>query len=529
MLKKLVIGALAVMLLCPLLGLLGVGVLMNPAANAACTTVSNDGAAVSEVPDELEATTADGEQITLTKTQLEHAATIIDTGAEIDGVGRAGQRVALMAALTESTLKNLANPAHPGSTDLPNDGTGTNRDSLGLFQMRPSAGWGDPSQLMNPEYQTKAFFGGPNGPNNGSPRGLLDISDWEQLDPGEAAQTVEASAYPDRYQTFEPVADTILETLVGSADTLAKVKPAAASVSTTASRESRVVFPLPADTWVITDEFGPRTHPVTGRTSMHTGADFAAPEGTPILAAADGTVTKAGPAAAFGQLIVIEHQINGATVATAYAHMWETGVRVSVGDKVRAGQHIGDVGSSGQSTGPHLQFEVRPGGTDAAAIDPVPWLNKHGAADLPGAEPGTPVPTPADCDASAPGPGDQDISDAECRHGSRVEQELQPATIKVYRAVCAAWPDEVTTYYGFAPRGEHATGHSLDIMISGRTGWDIAYWLQENHEELGIEYVIHAQKIWSVPRAAEGWRPMEDRGDPTQNHFDHVHVTTADD
>ncbi|OUZ07221.1 metalloendopeptidase [Aeromicrobium sp. PE09-221] len=527
MLKKLSIGVLALMILCPSLGLVGVGALMNPAANAACTIPGGDTSTpAGEVPDKLSATTADGDQITLTKTQLEHAATIIDTGSGIDGVGRDGQRIALMAALAESTLKNLANPAHPESGELPNDGNGTNNDSLGLFQMRPSAGWGDPSQLMNPEYQARAFFGGPGGPNNGSPRGLLDISGWEQLDPGEAAQAVEASAHPDRYRTFQPVADTILDALTDSTDALATTL-VAADITTRASSQARIVFPLPADSWVMTDEFGPRTHPVTGRPSMHTGTDFAAAEGTPILAVADGTVTKAGPAAGFGQLIVIEHQIDGATVATAYAHMWESGVRVNVGDTVSAGQHIGDVGSAGYSTGPHLQFEVRPGGTNAAAVDPVPWLNEHGAADLPEPGPGSPAPGPAGCDPRRPGPDDGSISDAECRHGSRIEQGLQPDTVKVYRAVCAAWPEEVTIYYGLAPRGEHATGHSLDIMISGKAGWDIAYWLQENHEELGIDYVIHARKIWSVPRSAEGWRPMEGRGDPTQNHLDHVHVTTV--
>jgi hypothetical protein len=68
---------------------------------------------------------------------------------------------------------------------------------------------------MDPSYQAAAFFGGPTGPNRGSPRGLLDIPNWESLSPGAAAQAVEVSAYPDRYAVYEPVARTILNALTG--------------------------------------------------------------------------------------------------------------------------------------------------------------------------------------------------------------------------------------------------------------------------------------------------------------------------
>ena len=132
---------------------------------------------------------------------------------------------------------------------------------------------------------------------------------------------------------------------------------------------SRVVFPVPEGTWVLTSPFGMRVHPITGERKMHTGTDFAAPDGTPILAAADGTVTVAEFSGGYGGLIVIEHIIDGKTVATAYAHMWQSGIHVRPGDRVSAGQHIGDVGSSGMSTGAHLHFEVRPGGTNGEAID----------------------------------------------------------------------------------------------------------------------------------------------------------------
>ena len=103
--------------------------------------------------------------------------------------------------------------AAPDSANYPNDGNGGDHDSLGLFQMRPQSGWGTVAELMDPNYQAQAFFGGPTGPNYPSPRGLLDIPGWQQMDPGEAAQAVEVSAFPDRYRNYAPVADSILAAL----------------------------------------------------------------------------------------------------------------------------------------------------------------------------------------------------------------------------------------------------------------------------------------------------------------------------
>lgn len=163
-----------------------------------------------------------------------------------------------------------------------------------------------------------------------------------------------------------------------------------------------VVFPLPAGSWVRTDGFGWRDF---AGNPFHTGTDYSAPDGTAILAAADGTVTVAEFSQDWGGLIVIEHTIQGQVVATAYVHMWQHGIHVTPGQRVTAGQHIGDVGSSGMSTGPHLHFEVRPGGSFATAIDAEPWLAASGAIDLgtPGGEP----PAPYGCE-----PGEDDSPEA---------------------------------------------------------------------------------------------------------------------
>ena len=211
--KTLATAAITLILLGPSFALIGIGVLMNPASTAACTVAGN-GITIGDVPESLTVTTANGETFTLNNRQLTHAATIIETGTGIDGVTRDGLQIALMAALTESTLRQLTNTGtYPESADYPNDGDSSDHDSLGLFQMRPQSGWGTVTDLMDPTYQARAFFGGPEGPNYPSPRGLLDIPGWESMDKGEAAQAVEVSAYPDRYRNYEPVAETILTTL----------------------------------------------------------------------------------------------------------------------------------------------------------------------------------------------------------------------------------------------------------------------------------------------------------------------------
>jgi hypothetical protein len=85
----------------------------------------------------------------------------------------------------------------------------------------------------------------------------------------------------------------------------------------------------------------------------------------------------------------------------------------------------------------------------------------------------------------------------------------------------------VTTFYGVrAGDGYHATGQAIDCMISNSTvGWDIARWVRANAHALGVSEVIYSQHIWTVQRSSEGWRLMADRGSPTANHYDHVHVS----
>ncbi len=218
---KLVAAAGVIVLLAPGAAVVGVATLISPATAGSATCMWDDQGAGSlgvdgPVPHTLRATNTNGETVTLNEQQLTRAATIIATG-KAQSVPARGQLIALMTALTESSLRVLSNTtAYPGSADRPNDGNGSDHDSLGMFQQRPAAGWGAVNYLMDPVWSSRAFYGGLTGPNHGSPRGLLDIPDWQTLDPGDAAQAVQVSAYPDRYAVNQPVAETILATLSGA-------------------------------------------------------------------------------------------------------------------------------------------------------------------------------------------------------------------------------------------------------------------------------------------------------------------------
>ncbi|WP_328397155.1 peptidoglycan DD-metalloendopeptidase family protein [Nocardia sp. NBC_00416] len=142
------------------------------------------------------------------------------------------------------------------------------------------------------------------------------------------------------------------------------------------------IWPMAAGTYSVSDVFG-------SRDGGHKGVDLAAPDGTPIFAVADGVVVAAGPASGFGNWIVVDSVDpgNGRAFSAVYGHMWDRGVLVRVGENVRAGQHIGAVGSAGESSGPHLHFEIVPGGrfTGGRQIDPMPWLDGAPTPDLGGA------------------------------------------------------------------------------------------------------------------------------------------------
>ena len=115
-----------------------------------------------------------------------------------------------------------------------------------------------------------------------------------------------------------------------------------------------------------TSKFGPRRDPKTGGRRMHKGVDFAAANGTPLYATADGVVTHAGWSSGYGRLVKIQHEFG---IETRYAHMSK--LRAKVGQRVSRGDRIGDMGASGRVTGVHLHYEVRVGGK---AVNPMIYI-----------------------------------------------------------------------------------------------------------------------------------------------------------
>ncbi len=115
----------------------------------------------------------------------------------------------------------------------------------------------------------------------------------------------------------------------------------------------------------LTSAFGARIDPLTGQRRMHHGHDLAAAEGTPVRAAADGTVRFAGRRGSYGNVVIVAHSDG---TETRYAHCRDLDVKA--GDVVTAGQSIASVGNTGRSTGAHLHYEVR---RDGQAIDPASW------------------------------------------------------------------------------------------------------------------------------------------------------------
>ena len=115
----------------------------------------------------------------------------------------------------------------------------------------------------------------------------------------------------------------------------------------------RTLMTTPIDGARMSSGFGMRRHPVLGYSKMHKGVDFAAPTGTPIYASGDGVVEKAGRFSSYGNYVRVRH---GNGISTAYAHM--SRIKAKAGARVRQGEIIGYVGTTGRSTGPHLHYEV---------------------------------------------------------------------------------------------------------------------------------------------------------------------------
>lgn len=250
--------------------------------------------------------------------QMANAGTIVAVGKQMDVPAR-GWVIAIATAMQESGLRNLDYG---------------DRDSLGLFQQRPSQGWGTPAQIMNPTYSATQFY-----------EHLLKVPGWLTMSLTVAAQTVQRSDFPDAYAQHEPAAQALVAAVHGA---------------TCATTDGTWIVPASGR---CSSGFGPRDG------GFHHGQDIAAPIGTTIVAAGDGRVIDAGPASGYGLWIRVQHPDG---VITTYGHNNRNVVHT--GQTVHAGQPIAEIGNRGQSTGPHLHFQVEIRGQ---ATDPVIFYRQN--------------------------------------------------------------------------------------------------------------------------------------------------------
>jgi len=295
--------------------------------------------------------------------QMRNAAIIIGVGSTMDVPPR-GWVIAIGTALQESYLRNLG---HLGPRN--------DHDSLGLFQQRPSQGWGTPEQIMDPKFASRKFY-----------ERLLQVPGWQTMALTEAAQAVQRSAYPDAYAKHEPLATLVVNML---ADGAARAVGALTELRCAAPGE------IAASGWTVPVKASVVSAFRTPERPAHQGVDLGAPRGTLIRAATSGVViisrcqahTEAGvnwgcdrDGSPFikgcGWYVDIIH---AGSYITRYCHMVSRPL-VRVGQRVAAGEVIGRVGSSGSSSGPHLHFETHVDGdrSAAGAVDPEVFMRERG-------------------------------------------------------------------------------------------------------------------------------------------------------
>ncbi|MEV4517862.1 M23 family metallopeptidase [Dactylosporangium sp. NPDC049525] len=307
--------------------------------------------------------------------QVHHVQVIVTVGMQ-RGVPARGQVIAVATAMQESGLRNLG--------DL---GADNDHDSLGLFQQRPSQGWGSPAQLLDPVWAAGRFYDA-----------LLRVAGWQALPLTVAAQRVQHSAYPDAYAKWEPAAAALV---AATAPALAGQQGAGGDDRSPTGAHSDVG--CAAGGW---------RRPVSGRIvsgfrtagrATHDGVDIGAGRGTPVHAAADGVVVTArcnahrldgspyscdvdgDPVTVRGCGWYVDLAHHDGSV-TRYCHLLHRPV-VEAGQPVVAGQVLGLVGSSGHSSGPHLHLEAHTGrpATARNAVDPIGFFAARGV-DLTGSE-----------------------------------------------------------------------------------------------------------------------------------------------
>jgi hypothetical protein len=244
--------------------------------------------------------------------------------------------IAVATAIQESNLTNYGN-----------QGSSNDHDSLGIYQQRPSQNWGSAEEIMDPVHAINTFYDRLQTIPDRDSRSLIDIAIQIQIP--------NKDAYQSRW-AWDEIAQQLVTGIANKN-------------AVSACQNAGWQLPLDAG-YTVSDVFGPRIHPVSGLLSFHYGYDLATSLGSPIYAAHSGEIVQIGWNGGYGNYIRID---NGDGTATAYGHI---SVFTSVlHQQVTAGEMIAKVGNTGDSTGPHLHFEVLVNGKQ---IDPEVYLQAVG-------------------------------------------------------------------------------------------------------------------------------------------------------
>ncbi len=271
------------------------------------------------------------------KDQVANAATIVAVGKQ-QGLPARGWVIAVGTAMQESQLENLG---HLGERN--------DHDSQGLFQQRPSQGWGTVSQIRDPVHASTTFYAA-----------LQRVPRWETLPLTVAAQKVQRSAFPDHYAKWEDDAEKLVAHVAG-VTTISELPGASLAECEAPAQVSAQGWVRPVDA-PVGSPYGPRN----GR--LHAGVDLSSKRNTVIRAASGGKVLWSGCDPGTGNCNVDgSPQTSGCGFYVDILHADEVGTRychlvrepdVAEGDTVNAGDQIGLMGTSGRSSGVHLHFEV---------------------------------------------------------------------------------------------------------------------------------------------------------------------------
>lgn len=530
---------------------------------------------------------------TMTAEQARNAITIAQVARDLE-IPRYGLQIAIAAAIQESKLVNL------------NSG---DRDSLGLFQQRPSTGWGSPAQITTPVLAARAFFG--KAQHTGNP-GLLDIPGWQNMTLTQAAQAVQRSGYPDAYAQWEDVAGDITDLLGGDLPDL----PDDGSTTNVANCQSDTVNPVTLGTLNILG--AGHTDGKAGAGNEHAG--YATWDKR--LPGAMRTIENAGVSIAGLQEV---HPPQAKALANQYAAKWgmypasgkaqnrviwdrneweQTDARLvqipyfggkdvgmplvqltGTADGPSAGQVIwvwsihNPANTNGNAAAHRKEAlrrqlatmtELTGTGTPAVILGDfndgndgnnsshcalTPELtNAFGGSAEPCKKPKRDAPidhlyganltwasAEVDNSTQASKIADHPLvtattagSTAGCAVATETNYNLGPVKPQLTQLVNILGPMfDIKTVGGYRasatdPNG-HPAGLAADFMVpltpAGKAQGDrLAAYAQAHARELGIDYIIWYQRIWSVARADEGWRRMEDRGSATANHLDHPHI-----